>query len=393
MTYTKMINNFKTVFNLTKTPRVFFAPGRVNLIGEHTDYNGGHVFPVAISFGTYALAQPRDDNKLRFHSMNFPEKGIIECELEDLTYNAKHDWANFPKGMIKYFNEAGFKIDSGMDVMFYGNIPNSSGLSSSASLEIVTGVMLECLFNLTIDRIKMIQIGQMVENEYIGVNSGIMDQFIIGKGKKNHAILLNSETLHYHYAPIKLKKHIIVIINTNMQRALVDSKYNERRKECEQALTALQTELPIENLGQLTTNEFEQHKQLITNETDRKRAKHVVYENERTIKAFKDLQQNNLTAFGELMNESHKSLQDDYEVTGIELDTIAETAWKQPGVIGARMTGAGFGGCAIAIVENAEVDNFKENIQRVYQEKIGYEPTFYIAEIGDGAKEITEGVL
>lgn len=393
MIYTELLENYKTIYNQTTMPRMFFAPGRVNLIGEHTDYNGGHVFPVAISFGTYAFAQLRDDNKLRFHSMNFPDNGIIECDLADLTYDTKHSWANFPKGMIKYFIEAGFEIDCGMDVMIYGNIPNSSGLSSSASLEIVTGVMLECLFSLSIDRVKMIQIAQLVENEYIGVNCGIMDQFIIGKGKKDHAMLLNSETLQYHHAPIKLKSHTIVIINTNKQRALVDSKYNERRTQCDQALTALQAEISIDNLCQLTTSEFEQHKHLITNQTDQKRAKHVVYENERTLKALKELQQNNLPAFGKLMNESHVSLQQDYEVTGIELDTIAHNAWEQPGVIGARMTGAGFGGCAIAIVEKTEVDNFKENIKRIYLEKVGYQPTFYIADIGDGAKEITEGVL
>ncbi|MBO0600648.1 galactokinase [Sporosarcina sp. E16_3] len=393
MTETNLLDEFQSIFNIVEKPRMFFAPGRINLIGEHTDYNGGHVFPASISFGTYALTQKRDDQMLNFYSINFPHIGIIECDLADLAYNEAHDWANFPKGMIKYMCENGHKISSGMDILFYGDIPNGAGLSSSASIEMVTGVLLEGLFDLKIDRVQMIQLGQKVENDYIGVNSGIMDQFAIGKGKKGHAILLNCQSLAYNYAPIELAEHVIIIINTNKQRTLAGSKYNERRAQCDQALENLQTALQIKSLGDLTKEQFEQHKQLITDETNQKRARHAVYENLRTIEALQQLQQGNLKAFGQLMNESHKSLQLDYEVTGIELDTIVQAAWDQPGVVGARMTGAGFGGCAIAIVEKDQVDNFKKNVNHSYNSKIGYEATFYTAAIDDGARELTEGAV
>ena len=324
--------------------------------------------------------------------MNFSEHGIIECDLGNLDYHKDDDWANFPKGMMKYMRENGADISTGLDILFYGNIPNGAGLSSSASIEMATGVLLEGIFNVKIDRIEMIKLGQQVENNYIGVNSGIMDQFAIGMGKQDHAIHLNTATLEYQYAPIKLENHVIMIINTNKQRTLAGSKYNERRTQCEQALADLQTELNINTLGDLTKEQFEKHKHLIKDETNQKRAKHAVYENERTIEALKKLEENDLEAFGKLMNESHLSLQHDYEVTGLELDTIVETAWKQPGVLGARMTGAGFGGCAIAIVHKSDVDNFEQEVNKVYHDTIGYEPTFYTAMIGDGAKEITEGV-
>ena len=363
MTKPNLVHEFQSIFNRNETPRTFFAPGRINLIGEHTDYNGGHVFPAAISFGTYALAQTRDDQKLRFYSLNFSASGIIECDLNDLAYNEAHDWANFPKGMIQYMRDNGFNISTGMDILFYGDIPNSAGLSSSASIEMVTGVLLEGLFELTIDRVKMIQLGQQVENNYIGVNSGIMDQFAIGKGKRDHAILLNCQTLAYRYAPIQLADHVIMIIHSNKQRTLAGSKYNERRAQCEQALADLQKELPIESLGDLTKEQFEQHKHLIKDDVNQKRAKHAVYENIRTLEALEELQQGNLERFGLLMNESHQSLRFDYEVTGIELDTIVEAAWAQPGVVGARMTGAGFGGCAIAIVEKDQVECLQEKCQ------------------------------
>lgn len=388
MTKEKLIQKFQSIFNTSQTPRRFFAPGRINLIGEHTDYNGGHVFPASISFGTYALAQKRNDHKLRFYSMNFPDSGVIECNLADLDYNKSDDWANFPKGMIKYMHENGAEISTGLDILYYGDIPNSAGLSSSASIEIVTGVLLEGLFDLDIDRIKMIQIGQKVENEYIGVNSGIMDQFAIGKGKIDHAILLDCQTLDYKYAPIKLENHSIMIIHTNKSRTLAGSAYNERRSQCEQALADLQTELEIESLGQLTSKEFETNKHLIKDPINQKRAKHAIYENERTLLARKELEKGNLEKFGQLMNESHLSLQHDYEVTGIELDTLVEAAWDQDGVLGARMTGAGFGGCAIAIVENDKIDAFKKEVNSTYRDTIGYDATFYTAAIGDGAKEV-----
>ncbi|WP_018931679.1 galactokinase [Gracilibacillus lacisalsi] len=385
----RLVAKFQDMFQTTEQPRAFFAPGRINLIGEHTDYNGGHVFPAAISFGTYALAVPRQDRKVRLYSDNFPDKGIIDVSLDDLSYKKEDDWTNFPKGMMLYFQEEGFNIDKGFDVLFYGNIPNGAGLSSSASIELVTGVLLENLYRLDIDRIRMVQLGQKVENDYIGVNSGIMDQFAIGMGKADHAMLLDCDTLNYQYAPIKLENHDIIIINTNKRRELADSKYNERRSQCEAALADLQKELSINSLGELTPEQFEESRSLISDETNQKRAKHAVYENARTIDALKKLNAGDLEEFGQLVNQSHVSLRDDYEVTGMELDTIAETAWQQKGVLGARMTGAGFGGCAIAIVEKTMVEAVKAAIGKAYQEKVGYTPTFYVAAIGDGAKEIS----
>lgn len=387
-TTTNLIKEFQSIFSSTETPRVFFAPGRMNLIGEHTDYNGGHVFPASLSFGTYALGRKRDDQLLRFYSLNFPETGIIECDLNSLSFDKAAGWANYPKGMVLYMKEASNNALHGADILFYGNIPNGAGLSSSASIELATGVLVNGLFDLKMERIPMIQLGQKVENEYIGVNSGIMDQFAIGMGKENHAILLNCQTLDYRYAPIVLENHAVVIINTNKQRTLAGSKYNERRSQCEEAVKELQQKLPISSLGELSARQFEENKQLITDPINRKRAKHAVFENLRTLEALEKLQQDDLAGFGQLMNESHLSLRDDYEVTGIELDTIVQAAWDQEGVIGARMTGAGFGGCAIAIVEKNRIEEFKTNINKKYHETVGYEATFYTAAIGDGAREL-----
>lgn len=388
-----LITEFKSIFDTSETPRIFFAPGRINLIGEHTDYNGGHVFPASISYGTYALGRKRDDQKLRFYSKNFTETGIIEADLSDLAFDESDNWANYPKGVILYLKEAGYEIQNGADILFYGNIPNGAGLSSSASIELATGVLANELFNLYMERIPMIQLGQKVENDYIGVNSGIMDQFAIGMGKKDHAILLDCQTLEYKYAPIALDNYSIMIINTNKQRTLAGSKYNERRAQCEQALSDLQQELSISSLGELTAEEFENHKHLIKDEINQRRAKHAVYENSRTLEALEKLQQGDLQRFGKLMNESHVSLREDYEVTGLELDTIVEAAWEQAGVLGARMTGAGFGGCAIAIVEKGKVADFEKAVNSSYRDKVGYDATFYVAAIGDGAKELIEEVL
>ncbi|MCU9615134.1 galactokinase [Caldibacillus lycopersici] len=368
--------------------RMFFAPGRINLIGEHTDYNGGHVFPCAITFGTYALTREREDQICRFYSVNFPEIGVIEFSLDELKYDEKHNWANYPKGMIRYFLEAGYPINQGMDILYYGNIPNGAGLSSSASIELVTGVLLENMFGLTIDRVDIVKIGQKVENLFIGVNSGIMDQFAIGMGKQNHGILLDCNNLQYEYAPINLVNHRIIIMNTNKRRELADSKYNERRAECEEALKVIQNYTSAESLGNLSVAEFTSLQENLPNEIIKKRAKHAVYENERTIKALQALKQHDLAGFGKLMNESHISLRDDYEVTGIELDTIVEAAWQQEGVIGARMTGAGFGGCAIAIVETDKIPAFVSKVGETYEQKIGYAASFYDVTIGDGAREL-----
>ncbi|OLF95681.1 galactokinase [Bacillus paralicheniformis] len=381
-------NDFRSIFKTEQTPRTFFAPGRINLIGEHTDYNGGHVFPASISFGTYALGVKRDDQMIRFYSKNFHDKGIIECSLSDLAFDRSDGWANYPKGMFLLMKAAGHQIVHGADILYYGNIPHGAGLSSSASIELATGVLLKGLYGLQTDTISMVKLGQKVENEYIGVGSGIMDQFAIGMGKKDHAILLDCQTLHYTYAPFVLKEHDVIIINTNKQRTLAGSKYNERRAQCEEALRDLQQELPIASLGEMTAEAFEAHQHLIRDEINRKRARHAVYENARTLKALEKLRGDDLAGFGKLMNESHMSLRDDYEVTGLELDTIVQVAWEQDGVLGARMTGAGFGGCAIAIVEKDRTDSFKERVNAVYRETVGYDAAFYTAAIGDGAKEI-----
>lgn len=391
-----LIKKFNEIFPQTETAgtRVFFSPGRINLIGEHTDYNGGHVFPCSITFGTYGVIKKRKDRIIRLYSLNFEEIGIVEFGLDDLIYEKAHNWANFPKGMAHFIQEAGHSLPKGFEMMVYGNIPNGAGLSSSASLEMLVGVALNEVFELGLDRIDLVKIGKKVENEFIGVNSGIMDQFAIGMGKKDSGIFLDCQTLEYEYAPITLENHQIVIMNTNKRRELADSKYNERRSECEKALSILQEVLNIHSLGELTEESFEENKHLIKEEILRRRVKHAVYENQRTIKALRKLKSNNLESFGKLMNESHKSLKSDYEVTGIELDTLVEAAWEQEGTLGARMTGAGFGGCAIALVENGKIDSFIEEVGRKYHETIGYEAAFYVANIGDGTKEISgEGAL
>ena len=383
----KLYNKFKNLFGYEAESK-FFAPGRVNLIGEHTDYNGGHVFPCAIHRGTYALVKKRDDKKFRMYSENFENFGIIEFLLDNLVNEKKHKWVNYPKGVVKMFIEAGYKIDSGFDVLFYGNIPNGSGLSSSASIEIVTSIILKDLYNLDIDMVEMVKLSQKAENQFIGVNSGIMDQFAVGMGKKDNAILLDCNTLKYSYAPVILKDEVLVIGNTNKKRGLADSKYNERRAECEEALKDLQKELDIQSLGELSVEEFNKSEKLIKNEINRKRAKHAVCENQRTIKAQKELMEGNLKEFGRLMNESHVSLRDDYEVTGIELDTMVEIAWNQEGVIGSRMTGAGFGGCTISIVKKNAVDKFIANVGKEYKERVGLNADFYVVNISDGAKKL-----
>lgn len=382
----KVINDKFTEIFGEQAEATFFSPGRINLIGEHTDYNGGHVFPCAISLGTYGAARKREDNKLRFYSANFEDLGIIETSLDDLKYDKKDNWVNYAKGMIYFLKETGHDVDKGMDIFIEGNIPNGSGLSSSASLEMLIGVIAQELFNLDIDRVDLVKLGMETENKFIGVNSGIMDQFAVGMGKQNQAILLDTNTLEYSYAPVDMGNNVIVIMNTNKRRELADSKYNERRSECETAVGELQAKLDIKTLGELDAQTFDEYAYLIVDENRLKRARHAVWENQRTMQAQAALEEGDLEKFGRLVNASHVSLEHDYEVTGIELDTLAHTAWKQEGVLGARMTGAGFGGCGIAIVDKDKVEAFKENVGKVYTEKIGYAPAFYIAEIADGTK-------
>ncbi|MCI7029992.1 MAG: galactokinase [Clostridium sp.] len=380
-------DNFVNVFNI-KDQHLFFSPGRVNLIGEHTDYNGGHVFPCALSFGTYAIMAKRNDRKVRLYSMNFEDLGIIEFDLDNMVYDKAHDWANYPKGVIKTFENHGHKTEHGFDILFYGNIPNGAGLSSSASLEVLMAVIINDLNNFDLDMISMVKMCQEAENKFIGVNCGIMDQFSIGMGTEGCAILLDCNTLEYRYSKINMDGYKIVIGNTNKKRGLADSKYNERRSECESALAQIQTVKNINSLGELTEEEFEEVKNVITDPIVRKRAKHAVYENQRTLKAVKALENNDLLLFGKLMSESHISLRDDYEVTGKELDTLVSLAWEMPGVIGARMTGAGFGGCTVSIVKEENVQYFIDTITEKYTEIIGYAPDFYVANISDGARKL-----
>ncbi len=382
-----LIGDFNNIFDEGEEARVFFAPGRVNLIGEHTDYNGGHVFPCALNFGTFGAARRRKDDKIRMYSKNAVELGMVEFTLDELKLDKKHGWANYPKGVLKALIDGGYSIDSGLEVLFLGNIPGG-GLSSSASLELTMAVALKGLFDLDIDMITMVKLSQKAENEFVGVSCGIMDQFAIGMGRKGKAILLDCNSLEYQYSTLDLKDTSIVIANTNKSRELADSKYNERRSECERALSELQNKLNVNSLGELSEEEFEDNKYLITDEVNRRRAKHAVYENQRTIKAVQLLEAGDLKGFGRLMNDSHISLRDDYEVTGKELDTIVELAWQQEGTIGARMTGAGFGGCTVSIVENKFLDRFIKAVGEKYEEKIGYKADFYIASVGDGAREL-----
>ena len=384
----KVKSKFEELFGKEGDIKTYFAPGRVNLIGEHTDYNGGHVFPCALTMGTYAVARKREDNKLRFYSINFEQLGVLESTIDELKYKKEENWINYPKSMIWAMKDEGFNIDTGFDIVYYGTIPNGAGLSSSASIEVLTGFVLKDLFNLNVDMVKLALLGQKAENKYVGVNCGIMDQFVIANGKKNCAIFLDTANLEFEYAPVELKEEKIVIMNTNKKRGLGDSKYNERRAECEEALKELQTKLNIKSLGELTEEEFEENKYLIKDENRRKRAKHAVYENQRTIKAVEALRENKIEELGKLMIASHNSLRDDYEVTGKELDTLVEESLKQDGVVGARMTGAGFGGCAVSIVKNDKVEDFIKNVGKSYKDKIGYEASFYAVEIGDGPRII-----
>ena len=382
----QLIAQFKEIFGSEGEIRTYFAPGRVNLIGEHTDYNGGHVFPCALTIGTYAVVRKREDNKLRFYSVNFEKLGVIESALDDLTPSKQAGWTNYPKGVMWAFEGRGYKLSNGLDILIYGNIPNGSGLSSSASLEVLTGVMLKDMFGFDVSMVEIAQIGQYSENNFNGCNCGIMDQFASAMGKKDHAIFLDTNTLHYEYAPVVLEDAKIVIVNSKVKHSLVDSAYNDRRNECETALKELQKVVDIQTLGDLTEEEFEAHKDAIESPIRVKRARHAVYENRRTIKAVQALKDNDIETFGKLMNASHVSLRDDYEVSCEEIDILVNLAWETEGVIGSRITGGGFGGCTVSIVKNDAVDHFIETVGAQYEERVGHKAEFYVVDIGDGAR-------
>lgn len=383
----KLIEKFVSIYGEGGEIRSFFSPGRVNLIGEHTDYNGGHVFPCALSIGTYMIVRKREDRTIRFYSENFSKLGVIETSLDDLVYSEKAGWTNYPKGVMWAMEGRGYKIPTGMDILIYGTIPNGSGLSSSASLEVLTGLMLKDTFGFEdLSMIDLALIGQYSENNFNGCNCGIMDQFASAMGKKDHAIFLDTNTLKYEYAPVVLENAKIVIINSKVKHSLVDSAYNDRRNECETALKELQKVTDIKTLGDLTEDGFEQYKDAIKDPVRQKRAKHAVYENQRTIRAVEALRNNDVKLFGQLMNASHESLRYDYEVSCEEIDILVDLAQAMPGVIGSRITGGGFGGCTVSIVEEGTVDKFIEEIGKTYKEKVGHEAEFYVVDIGDGAK-------
>ncbi len=384
----KMKEEFTAKFGAQET-RSYFSPGRVNLIGEHTDYNGGHVFPCAISLGTYALVADRADSRTRMFSMNLADKGIIEFDMSGLTYDKAKDWANYPMGVVKVFEDAGHKAAHGFDILVYGTLPGGSGLSSSASIEVLTALILNDAFGFGLDMVEMVKLSQKAENTFVGVNCGIMDQFAVGMGKQDCAILLDCNTLEYRYSKIALEGASIVITNTNKPHSLASSAYNVRRAQCEHALNELKEVKPELNaLGELSNEAFNQLAGAISEPLERQRARHAVLENNRTLEAVEALEANDVVKFGKLMNESHYSLRDDYDVTGKELDTLAELAWQVDGVIGSRMTGAGFGGCTVSLVKNEAIEAFKEKVGKAYTEKIGYAPSFYVANIADGTHRI-----
>jgi galactokinase len=370
-----------------KNIRAYFAPGRVNLIGEHVDYNGGYVFPCALSFGTYLLARKNSDNVVRFATGNFDYK--ITIPLKDLSKKLDGGkWANYPLGVIDQFAKIGNSLNTGLDILIYGNVPNGAGLSSSASIEVVTATMLNDMMGCNLNMIDLVKMSQKAENQFVGVNCGIMDQFASGMGKKDHAVFLNCDTLEYELVPIKLKGVKLVIANTNKRRGLADSKYNERRAECDKAVEYINKKKTIKLLGELSVAEFENIKSSISDPVVLKRALHVVTEIKRTLDAVTELKAGNIERFGKLMNGSHDSLRDDYEVTGIELDTLVEEARKIKGTLGSRMTGAGFGGCTVSLVKDDAIDEFKKVVGENYKKRTGLTADFYVAEVGDGAKRI-----
>lgn len=387
MNEVQLREKFEEIYGTEGEIREYFAPGRVNLIGEHTDYNGGHVFPCALTIGTYGVAKKREDNKIHFYSANLENAAVVEVSLDDLSYQKFYGWANYPLGVVWAFDGKGKKITQGFDMAIWGNIPNGSGLSSSASLEVLTGVILRDLYGF--DELSMTDlalIGQYSENNFNGCNCGIMDQFAVAMGKKDHAIFLDTSDLSYEYAKIQLPDAKIVIANSKVKHSLVDGKYNERREECAKALEELQTVCDIKSLGDLDEATFEANKDAIKDSERQKRAKHAVAENQRTIKAVEALKNNDLKLFGELMNQSHISLRDDYKVSCEEIDVLVDEAWKIDGVIGSRITGGGFGGCTVSIVKNDAVDEFMEKVGKEYKARTGIEAEFYVVDIGEGAR-------
>ncbi|MGB8955140.1 MAG: galactokinase [Tumebacillaceae bacterium] len=388
-TVAELIEQFEQIFGPGEL-RYFFAPGRINLIGEHTDYTGGFVFPAALTLGTWAVVRPREDGRFRFASTGFP--GLIERDVSDIAYRTEDSWANYPKGMVEQFVANGLRV-TGADILFHGDIPNGAGLSSSASIELATGVALRALADSDLPMIELVKMAQRVENDYIGLKSGIMDQFAVGMGWSGHAMMLRCDTLECDHVPIRLGDYRLVIANTNKRRELVESKYNERWNECAVALRLLQSKRPtLTCLGELQASEWNALRSVIDSEPIRRRVDHVVQENARVTESKAALEEGDLLRFGQLMFQSHESLRDLYEVTGTELDALFEEARRAEGCIGTRMTGAGFGGCTISLVYGDSIDSFVETVGNGYAAKTGLQPTFYLSAIGGGAREMTEEV-
>ena len=382
----QLVDKFLEIYGEGDGVGVYFAPGRVNLIGEHTDYNGGHVFPCALTVGTYAASRLREDTELHLYSLNYPESGMIRCSLQDLAYRQKDGWGNYPKGVVQTFMSKNCRIGQGLDILYYGDIPKGLGIGSSASIEVVTGLILKELMGL--EDITMIDIAlfsQLAENEYIGMSCGIMDPFTIAVGKKDHAIFLDTSDLTYMYAPLALAHEKIIITNSRKSRSAVDERYHERRIQCEQALKELQTVIAIRDLGELTAEVFEKVQEMIGSPVRLRRARHAVTENQRTIQAVEALKRGDIFEFGQLMNASHLSLKEDYEVSCEELDILVEEAWDIDGVLGSRMMGAGFGGCTVSIVENSAVNEFIRKVGENYEQRTGLHAEFYVVETGNGA--------
>ena len=386
MTVQELKSAFETAYG-KEAEAVYFAPGRVNLIGEHTDYNGGSVFPCALSFGTYLLLRKNDEKFVNFRSLNQPE--IVSLGLNELTTPLDKSWVNYPLGVFAQFIKRNVEIKTGFDLLIWGNVPNGAGLSSSAALEVVTAFALNDQLGTGFNRTVLAQIGQKAEHEFAFVNCGIMDQFVSANGKKDHAVYLNCDTLEFELVPVKLEGIKILISNTHSPHKLDSGAYNQRVAECKLAVEQLNKVRPIKYLAELTEAEFKEIESAISDPIAHKRARHVVGEVQRTSDAVVALKAGDLVKFGQLMNASHVSLRDDYEVTGLQLDTMAEEAWKIDGVIGSRMTGGGFGGCTVSLVKDEAIDTFIEKVGAAYEAKTSIKPQFYIAEIGDGACKLS----
>ncbi len=389
----KLKSEFSSLYR-ESPERVFFAPGRVNLIGEHTDYNGGHVFPCALTLGTYAAVAPRNDRQVRFASLNmnrgsFRDLSFKEFSIDDFTRSDSMQWTDYPRGVIWAICQAGFSFAHGMDVMYYGNIPSGSGLSSSASLEVLTALAIREVYGFEkISQVELALFGQKAENEFVGMNCGIMDQFASAMGKENHAIFLDTDNLTYTYAPLELDNKSIVITNSNVKHQLASSAYNIRRSECEKALKRLRAVRDIGSLCELTPAQFEELRYAISDPVAEKRAKHAITENQRTIDAVEALNKHDIAAFGKLMNESHISIRDDFEASCPETDYLAELAWNVRGVSGSRITGGGYGGCTVSIVENDSIEAFQKTLYEKYLEKFSLKAEFYTVKPGEGAREL-----